>query len=282
MVQISDDQTELAQYLKGQRQALVKRWIESMKPKGLLGEATEEEAEVGALTLFDVCFEPLETGSYDTILESARKTAEEGLGGEATSEQVMAAMIDLGTVLGRTVFEAYGADPEKWRTMQAICDAWYERVLNITFNALVKDRERVIKLQQQALLELSTPVIRVWERVLTVPLIGTLDSERVRLVMETLLQKVVDTQSRMVILDISGIPRIDTAIANYLIRTVSATRLLGAECIITGVNASIAQTLVELGVDLSGISTRPSMSDGILMAFDLLDLMVVPKQGTPG
>ncbi len=95
--------------------------------------------------------------------------------------------------------------------------------------------------------------------------------------METLLQKIVDTQSLAVILDISGIPGVDTLVANHLIRTVTAARLLGAECIVTGVSADVAQTLVHLGVDLSGISTRPSMSDGLSMAFEILNLKVVSK-----
>jgi len=120
-------------------------------------------------------------------------------------------------------------------------------------------------------------VIRVWDKVLTVPLIGTLDSPRTQLVMETLLQRVVDTQSRVVILDISGIPTIDTLVANHLIRTVTATRLLGAECIVTGVSSTVAQTLVHLGIDLSGITTRLSMSGGIATAFEILNLKVVSK-----
>jgi len=135
----------------------------------------------------------------------------------------------------------------------------------------------IVALQAQAIMELSTPVIKVWDKVLTVPLIGTLDSNRTQLVMETLLQRIVDTQSRVVILDISGIPGIDTLVANHLIRTVTATRLLGAECIVTGVSSQVAQTLVHLGVDLSGIITRSSMSDGIVMAFEILNLKVISK-----
>jgi len=131
--------------------------------------------------------------------------------------------------------------------------------------------------QQKAILQLSTPVISIWGKILGVPLIGTLDSARTQQVMETLLQKIVDTGSRVVILDISGIPTVDTLVANHLIRTVRACRLLGAECIITGVSSMIAQTIVHLGVDLAGIVTRPSMSDGISMAYDILNLKVVSK-----
>jgi len=137
----------------------------------------------------------------------------------------------------------------------------------MTFETFTKSRKEMIAQQARSILELSTPVITVWEKVLSVPLIGVLDSARTQLVMETLLQKIVDTQSRVVILDISGIPTVDTLVANHLIRTVTAT----------GVSAKIAQTLVHLGVDLSGITTRPSMADGIAMAFDILNLRVGPK-----
>jgi len=131
--------------------------------------------------------------------------------------------------------------------------------------------------QRKAILELSTPVVRVWDKVLSVSLIGIMDSPRTQLLMEVLLQRIVDTQSRVVIVDIAGIPGIDTLVANHLVRTVTATRLLGAECIVTGVSSQVAQTLVHLGVDLSGITTRPSMSDGLAMAFETLNLKVVPK-----
>lgn len=134
-----------------------------------------------------------------------------------------------------------------------------------------------LMVQREAIHELSTPVIRVWDKVLTAPLIGILDSQRAQLVMETLLQRIIDTQSRVVIIDISGIPVIDTLVANRLIMTVTAARLLGAECIITGISSTIAMILVQLGIDLSAIATRSSMSDGMAMAFDILNLKVLPK-----
>jgi len=151
-------------------------------------------------------------------------------------------------------------------------------ILGIFWDITEKKKASELAAQQsQAIRELSTPVVKVWDKVLSVPLIGVLDSERTQMVMETLLQKIVDTQSMAVILDISGIPSVDTLVANHLIRTVTAAGLLGAECIVTGVSSEIAQTLVHLGVDLSGITTRPSMSDGLAMAFKILNLKVVPE-----
>lgn len=127
-------------------------------------------------------------------------------------------------------------------------------------------REDIIKRQQQDLLELSTPVIRLFEGVLAVPMIGTLDSSRTQVVMETLLQRIVETGSKLAIIDITGVPTVDTLVAQHLLKTVSAIRLMGAECIISGIRPQIAQTIVHLGIDLQGIATKANLADALEMA----------------
>ena len=127
-------------------------------------------------------------------------------------------------------------------------------------------REELIKRQQQDLLELSTPVIKLFEGVLAVPMIGTLDSSRTQVVMETLLQRIVETGSRLAIIDITGVPTVDTLVAQHLLKTVSAIRLMGAECIISGIRPQIAQTIVHLGIDLQGIATKASLADALELA----------------
>ena len=144
----------------------------------------------------------------------------------------------------------------------------------LTFEAYVKGREEIIHRQQQELLELSTPVIKVWEGVLTLPLIGTLDSARTQVVMESLLQQIVATGASIAILDISGVPAVDTLVAQHLLKTVAATRLMGAECIISGIRPEIAQTMVGLGVDLSGVKTKASMADALKEALMALGLRI--------
>lgn len=144
-----------------------------------------------------------------------------------------------------------------------------------TFDLYVKDREEIIIRQQQDMVELSTPVIQVWEKILAVPLIGTLDSKRTQLIMEKLLEMIVSTSSKVAIIDITGIPTVDTLVANHLLKTASATRLLGADLIITGISPVIAQTMVHLGVDLSSITTRAVMADGIKLAMELAGFKVV-------
>lgn len=143
-----------------------------------------------------------------------------------------------------------------------------------TFETFIKGREEVILRQTDEITEISTPVIRVWDGILALPIIGTLDSSRTQVVMENLLQEIVATGSSIAILDISGVPAVDSLVAQHLIKTVSATRLMGAECIISGIRPEIAQTVVHLGIDLSNISTKATLASALKYAFNMLALEV--------
>jgi rsbT co-antagonist protein RsbR len=135
-----------------------------------------------------------------------------------------------------------------------------------TVKAFQKTREDIINRQQREMLELSTPVVKLWEGILALPMIGTLDSARTQVVMENLLQKVVETGAQIAILDITGVPTVDTLVAQHLLKTVTALRLMGAECIISGVRPQIAQTIVHLGVDLQGVTTKANLADALALA----------------
>lgn len=147
-----------------------------------------------------------------------------------------------------------------------------------TFETFIKGREEVILRQTDEITEISTPVIRVWDGILALPIIGTLDSARTQVVMESLLNEIVETGSSIAILDISGVPAVDSLVAQHLLKTVSATRLMGAECVISGIRPEIAQTIVHLGIDLSEIVTKATLASALRYAFDLLRLEVRKKQ----
>ena len=144
----------------------------------------------------------------------------------------------------------------------------------VTFETFIKGREEVILRQTDELAEISTPVIRVWDGILVLPIIGTLDSSRTQVVMENLLQEIVESGSTIAILDISGVPAVDSLVAQHLIKTVAATRLMGAECIISGIRPEIAQTVVHLGIDLSSIVTKSTLASALKHAFAMLRLEV--------
>jgi rsbT co-antagonist protein RsbR len=145
-----------------------------------------------------------------------------------------------------------------------------------TTEAYIKSRDEVIQRQQQEMMELSTPVVKLWEGILALPLIGTLDSARTQVVMEALLQRIVDTGSQLAIIDITGVPTVDTLVAQHLIKTITAARLMGAECIVSGIRPQIAQTIVHLGVALSDVITKANLSDAFALALQRLNLTVRP------
>lgn len=148
----------------------------------------------------------------------------------------------------------------------------------MTFEAFIKGREDVILRQTDEISEISTPVIRVWDGILALPIIGTLDSSRTQIVMENLLQEIVETGSSIAILDISGVPAVDSLVAQHLIKTVSATRLMGAECIISGIRPEIAQTIVHLGIDLSDIITKSTLASALKQSFSMMKFEVKRAQ----
>jgi rsbT co-antagonist protein RsbR len=159
-----------------------------------------------------------------------------------------------------------GKEPEALAEETWVASELIDRLGLLTVRAFQKKREEVINRQQEELLELSTPVVKLWEGVLAVPMIGTLDSARTQLVMESLLQRIVELGAEIAIIDITGVPTVDTLVAQHLLKTVTAIRLMGADAIISGVRPQIAQTIVHLGVDLQGVTTKANLADALSLA----------------
>jgi rsbT co-antagonist protein RsbR len=156
-----------------------------------------------------------------------------------------------------------------------------DRLGLLTMEMYQKGREEVIKRQQEELLELSTPVVRLWDNVVAVPLIGTLDSARTQVVMENLLQEIVNLGAGIAIIDITGVPTVDTLVAQHLLKAVAAARLMGADCIISGIRPQIAQTIVHLGVDLGDVTTKATLADAFALALKRQGLTVSRLASTP-
>jgi len=170
--------------------------------------------------------------------------------------------------------EELKGDPMALYNMSTKVSRLFDNFGITTFETFIKGREEVILRQTDEIAEISTPVIRVWDGIVALPIIGTLDSARTQVVMESLLQQIVETGSGIAILDISGVPAVDSLVAQHLIKTVSATRLMGAECIISGIRPEIAQTVVHLGIDLSNIITKATLASALKTAFNMLSLEV--------
>ncbi len=186
-------------------------------------------------------------------------------------------VLSLKQAISQVLEEKYSDKPEELYKALLTATNLLDGLSMVTFETYIKGREEVILRQTDEINEISTPVIRVWEGILALPIIGTLDSARTQIVMENLLQEIVNTGSSIAILDISGVPAVDSLVAQHLIKTVSATRLMGAECIISGIRAEIAQTIVHLGIDLSNIKTKASLASALQLAFSMRNVEVVRK-----
>lgn len=174
---------------------------------------------------------------------------------------------------------ALAQQPEKLADELWAASALIDQLALFTVESFITSREELIARQQAEMLELSTPVVKLWDGILALPMIGTLDSARTQVVMEQLLQRIVETGSQIAILDITGVPTVDTLVAQHLIKTVAAARLMGADCIISGIRPQIAQTMVHLSIDLTNIITKASLADAFLIALQKIGAAPVAKVG---
>ncbi|MBA3773069.1 MAG: STAS domain-containing protein [Ramlibacter sp.] len=178
--------------------------------------------------------------------------------------------------------KAFASDATRLSEETWMASTLLDKLGLITVAAFQRDREAVIERQQQELLDLSTPVIKLWDGIVAVPLIGTLDSERTQVVMENLLEGIVQNEATIAIIDITGVPTVDTLVAQHLLKTVAAARLMGAECIISGIRPQIAQTIVHLGVDLGGVATKSSLADALRLALARCELSITTRSRPAG
>jgi len=279
--------SETVKILQHKKREILKGWIENQVKEDALREnliSSEDQGEVSA-EMLDIFLGSLsglnsrDTQSkgfekiYDFLAGISITRAKQGFTPRETSSYIFSLKEVLLSVLSKEI-----KDTEVLYAESMEIDKLLDNMMIVTFETFIKGREEVILRQTDEMTEISTPVIRVWDGVLALPIIGTLDSARTQVVMESLLQEIVETGSGIAILDISGVPSVDSMVAQHLIKTVSATRLMGAECIISGIRPEIAQTVVHLGIDLSNVITKSTMASALQTAFSMLQLQVIKKQ----
>ncbi len=202
--------------------------------------------------------------------EVSRKRAEQGFSPAETATFILSLKQPLfARIQAAYADDAVGLAAEAWLVTTVI-----DELALFTIDVYQKSREAIILRQQQEMMELSTPVVSLWENILALPLIGTLDSARTQVVMQNLLQAVVNHGAAIAIIDITGVPTVDTLVAQHLLKTVAAARLMGADCIISGIRPQIAQTIVHLGVDLAGVTTKATLADAFQLALRRLGYTV--------
>ena len=254
---------ELVAHLRQERTSLRQEWATRITDAHLLSSMTAQEIFSEATSVYDNYVEVLETGSVEALQHYARDLSERIIPRGVETHEVVGIVLLLRDVLARSLFEKYQDDFKLLNRVLDVYEPAANRIANTVAVSFVDERERVIRQQQDSIFELSTPVLQVRERLLILPIIGVLDNQRAQQLTEQLLRAIRSLRAKMVVVDITGVADVDEAVADSLVRTVEASRLMGAQVIITGLSSKIAQTLVTLGVDLTKMRTVGDLQGGI-------------------
>jgi rsbT co-antagonist protein RsbR len=254
---------ELVAYLRENRTKLREEWARRISEAELLGVMSDEEIFSEATEVYDNYVDALETGSIENLQTYARELSERIIPRGVETHEVLGIVLLLRDVLARALFAKYEGDLEHLNRILDSYEPAANRIAVTVGVSFVEERERVIHEQQEAMRELSTPVLQLRDRLLILPIIGVLDSARARQLTEQLLSAIRDKRATVVVIDITGVATIDRTVANHLVQTVEASRLMGARTILTGLSSEIAQTLVDLDVDLGMMQTVGDLQGGI-------------------
>lgn len=267
---------ELVAHLRQHRTQLREEWARRITEAALLTAMTKDEVFAEATSVYDNYVEALETGTFEALQAYARNLSERIIPRGVETHEVVGIVLLLRDVLARSLFAKYQADFTKLNRILDAYEPAANRIANTVAVGFVQERERVIRQQQEAIRELSTPVLQVRERLLILPIIGVIDPHRARQLTEQLLRGIRTNRAKVVVIDITGVAAMDATVANHLVQTVEASRLLGATVIVTGLSPEIAQTIVNIGVDLGKMNTVGDLQGGIEQAERLLGYKVVP------
>ena len=262
--------------LRSQRNEILQEWLHQQLSAQTLRADLISEAELRADSerFLRVFSDAVQSGNLSDILSSEYKPVLEMLGDFSRSRglrgfspsETATFVFSFKQPLFSALRKSSEQNPIELAETMWVADLLLDKLGLYTTEIYQKSREEVIRRQQEEMLELSTPVVQLWEGIVALPLIGTLDSGRTSVVMETLLQTIVETHSELAIIDITGVPTVDTLVAQHLLKTVAAARLMGADCIISGIRPQIAQTMVHLQIDLSSVTTKATMAEALRFA----------------
>src|ERR1051326_6549237 len=273
---------ELVAHLRQNRTQLREEWARRITDAQLLTAMSKEEIFSEATSVYDNYVEVLETGSVEALQAYARSLSERIIPRGVETHEVVGIVLLLRDVLARSLFKKYQTDFELLNRVLDSYEPPANRIATPVAVSFVQERERIIRQQQEAIRELSTPVLQVRERLLILPIIGVIDAQRARQLTEQLLRGIRQNRAKVVVIDITGVPTIDSTVANHLVQTVEASRLMGASVIITGLSSEIAQTLVTIGVDLSKMNAVGDLQGGIEEAERQLGYkVIITSEPTP-
>jgi len=219
----------------------------------------------------------IEHRSWDEVRDILSEISSSRARGGSTPGETATFVFSLKQPLFARLNQGFAGDPAGLAAASWTISTLLDKMGLYTIEVFQRARDQIIVRQQQELLELSTPVVKLWDGILALPLIGTLDSARTQVVMENILQKIVDTGAVIAIIDITGVPTVDTLVAQHLMKTIAAARLMGADCIISGIRPQIAQTIVHLGVNLEDVVTKATLADAFLVALERTGTSVIKR-----
>lgn len=267
---------ELVAHLRQNRTQLREEWTRRIMGAKFLTAMTNDEILAECSSVYDNYLGALETGSIEALEAYARDLSERIIPRGVETFEVVGIVLLLRDVLARSLFTKYGQDQQVLTRVLDSYEPAANRIANTVAVGFVQERERIIRQQQEAIRELSTPVLPVRERLLILPIIGIIDPQRSRQLTEQLLRGIRANRAKVVVMDLTGVPTVDAAVANHLVQTVEAARLVGADVIVTGLAPELAQTLVTIGVDLGKMATVGDLQGGIEVAEKLLGYKVIP------
>jgi rsbT co-antagonist protein RsbR len=272
-----DNATRISQIIQEHEAEIGSQWISQLEAMLVRGTSSSREQlrmhcqqflSAFAVATRDGELENIEHRSWDEVRDLLTEISSSRAKSGSTPSETASFVFSLKQPLFAQLTIAFAEEPQTLAAASWAVSSLLDKFGLYTIEVFQKARDQIIVRQQQELLELSTPVVKLWDGILALPLIGTLDSARTQVVMENILQKIVDTGAEIAIIDITGVPMVDTLVAQHLMKTIAAARLMGADCIISGIRPQIAQTIVHLGVNLEDVVTKATLADAFLVALE--------------